>query len=62
MENQWIKYFHKDKVINKALEEAKWDLNPVGIKTFYDSILIFEKRAKAFKKMEIQVYIAPLYI
>ena len=52
VENQRIKYFHKDKVIHKALEDASWELNPVGIKTFYDSILMFEKRAKFISMQE----------
>jgi hypothetical protein len=44
VENKRIRYFHTDKMIRKALEDASWELNPVGMKTFYDTILLFEKR------------------
>ena len=46
VENKRIRYFHKDKLTRKALEDASWELNPVGTKTFYDTIMFFEKRAK----------------
>ena len=46
VENKRITYFHKDRLLNKALEDASWKLNPVGMKTFYDAIILHEKRRK----------------
>ena len=44
VENKRTVYQHADSNINSALEAASWDLNPTGIKLFYDKILMYEKR------------------
>ena len=43
VENKRTVYQHADININSALEAASWDLNPTGIKLFYDKILMYEK-------------------
>ena len=51
VENKRIKFHHSDKRMDDALEEASWDLNPTGMKIFYDKINMFEMRREF---MEVQ--------
>ena len=41
--NKRIKYFHKVPIFQDALNEASWQLNPVGIKLLFECIKLAEK-------------------
>ena len=41
--NKRIKYFHKVPIFQEALNEASWQLNPVGIKLLFECIKLAEK-------------------
>ena len=43
--NKRIKYYHKDPLLQEALDTASWILNPIGIKLFFENIKISEKRS-----------------
>ena len=43
VENKRIQYYHADKIMHQALEEASWELNPTGMKVFYEKINMYGK-------------------
>ena len=46
VENKRMQYHHPDRLMHQALQEASWELNPTGIKLFYDQIKMYDKRRK----------------
>ena len=52
VENKRIQYFHKDPIMKQALDAASWELNPIGIKLFYENINLYELRLSNLEIVE----------
>ena len=52
VENKRIKYFHKERIMNNALEEASWDMNPIGMKLFFENINLYELRLSFMEMLD----------
>ena len=52
VQNKRITYYHADPMMHQALEQASWELNPTGMKLFFNKIEMHEKRAKHMELLD----------
>ena len=52
VQNKRIRYFHKDRRMKQALDDASWDLNPIGMQLLYENINLYELRLSNMEMLE----------